>query len=173
MFSSRFRVGSHVPAALLVAATGLFVGACSSGDGTVQPMISDIDDAIDAIEVELGGAQDYFEVSAGLEAVTVVVATDDASTATTFSFADGTLSGPGEPVGADGATFRANAVAFDEGVIFDRVRTELDDPVIIDFAVQGGPEGTVVYDASVATDDGGVLLVLLGPDGTIQGVQAG
>ena len=41
----------------------------------------------------------------------------------------------------------------------------------VDFAIQGGPNDTVVYDASIASDGGGVLLVLLGPDGTIQGAQ--
>ena len=43
--------------------------------------------------------------------------------------------------------------------------------MIVDFAIQGGPDGTVVYDATVASDSGGVLRVLLGPDGGILGAQ--
>ena len=62
-------------------------------------------------------------------------------------------------------------MAFDTETIFDALRDELDDPVIVDFAVQGS-EGGPVYDATVASDSGGVLLVLLGADGRVLAVQA-
>ena len=53
-----------------------------------------------------------------------------------------------------------------------RVRAELDDPVIVDFTVQGGSDGSVIYDATVASESGGRLLVLLDANGEILGVQA-
>ena len=61
---------------------------------------------------------------------------------------------------------------FDADQIFDRVRAELDDPVIVDFTVQGGSDGSVTYDATVASESGGRLLVLLDANGEILGVQA-
>jgi len=77
-----------------------------------------------------------------------------------------------EPVGeASGETFTADEIDFDPDRIFVQLRDELDDPVIVDLAIQGGPNDTVVYDATVASEGGGVLLVLLGPDGAILAVQ--
>jgi hypothetical protein len=131
--------------------------------------VSDIDDALAAVESELGGPQRYFEVSADLAQVTVFVESDGG--ATPYVYADRRLV-PGETVaGATGATFMASAVTLAADRIFDRVRSELNDPAIIDFAVQGGPDGAVVYDATVASKSGGVLLVLLADDGEILGVQ--
>ncbi|NNE11929.1 MAG: hypothetical protein HKN41_06735 [Ilumatobacter sp.] len=119
-----------------------------------------------------GTPQEYFEVSASLESVGFVVAVDDATAAEQGTWTpDGGLVGP-EPVGeASGETFTADEIDVDADVIFDQLRDELDDPVIVDFAVQGGPDGTVIYDATVASENGGVLLVLLGADGQILGVQ--
>jgi hypothetical protein len=64
-------------------------------------------------------------------------------------------------------------VAFDPDTILDGVLDELDDPVISRFVVVGGPGGAVQYAASVVSEQGGVLDVLLGPDGTIQSVDPG
>ena len=38
---------------------------------------------------------------------------------------------------------------------------ELGDPAIIDLAIQGSADGGVIYDVSIASEAGGVLLVLL------------
>ena len=85
---------------------------------------------------------------------------------------DGAFTAP-EPVGpASGSVFSAAAVDFEPGEIFAALREELSDPVIVDFAVQGGPDGSAVYDATVLSDSGGTILVLLAPDGTVLGAQA-
>ncbi|MDW3212538.1 MAG: hypothetical protein R8G01_00955 [Ilumatobacteraceae bacterium] len=156
-------------------ALGLLAAACggSGGDaGVPGPRIELIPDAVAAIEDHYGAPQEYFEISAGLDAVGFVVAVDEATMAEQGSYgSDGTFVAP-EPVGeASGETFFADQIDFDPDLIFEQVREELDDPVIVDLAIQGGPNDTVVYDASIASDGGGVLLVLLGPDGTIQGAQ--
>lgn len=144
------------------------ITSCGDHSGA-EPRVSDIDDALAAVETELGGPQQYFELSADLSQVTLFV--ESAGGATPYVYADRALL-PGDTVaGATGATFTARAVAFEEDRIFDRIRAELDDPAIIDFAVQGGPAGAVVYDATVASKAGGVLLVLLAADGEILGVQ--
>lgn len=159
--------------ALVVAAVAL--AACggdddAGGDAPV-PLVDQIAPALAAVDARYGSPQEFFEASADLEGVGVIVAVDDATAAERLRFEDGELSDP-EPLGeASGATFRAGDVAFDTETIFDGLRAELDDPVIVDFAVQGS-EGGAVYDATVASDNGGVLMVLLGPDGRVLAVQA-
>ena len=135
------------------------------------PIVDQIAPALAAVDAHYGSPQDFFEASADLEGVGVIVALDDATAAERFRFEGGELSEP-EPLGeASGATFRSADVEFDTGTIFDALRDELDDPVIVDFAVQGS-EGGAVYDATVTSDNGGVLLVLLGADGRVLAVQA-
>ena len=148
------------------------LGGCGGDDAPPEPLVGLIDEAIVAIEEHYGAPQRYFEISAGLERVSVIVAVDDATAAEQgYLDSDGGFTAP-EPVGpATGSTFAAVAVAFDADRIFDELRRELDDPVIIDFAVRGGGDDTVIYDASIASDAGGVLLVLLAPDGRILGAQ--
>lgn len=158
---------------MVVSAVALLPACGGDGDSSApEPLVGSIPDAVSAVEEFYGEPQEYFEISAGLEQVGFVVAVDDATAAEQGSFsADGEFTAP-EPVGdASGATFTADRIVFDPDRIFDRLRDELDDPVIVDFAVQGGPNGTVVYDATVASDNGGLLRVFLGPEGQIQGAR--
>jgi hypothetical protein len=145
--------------------------ACGSDSGRSEPVVDQIDDAIAAVEVAVGGPQEFFEIAADVARVRLFVATPTGADA--FLFEDGQLIGEAVAVeGAAGAAFEASTIAFDPERIFEGLRAELNDPVIVDFAIQGGPNGAVVYDATVASDSGGVLLVLLGPTGQVLGVQA-
>ena len=102
----------------------------------------------------------------------VFVATDDESTATAFVYLDGELEEPAPPQGVEGgATFRADAVDFDPDVVLDTVATELEDSVIGQFVVVGGPGGAVRYEAIVTSDLGGSLSVVVGPDGEVRSVD--
>ncbi len=153
----------------------IVVAAACGGDDrrAVEPVVDLIPDAVAAIEAHYGAPQVYYEISAGLESVGVIVAVGDATAAEQGSYStEGGLVVP-EPVGAaSGATFASTDITFDPDRVFDQIRDELDEPVIVDFAIQGGPDGVVIYDVTVATEGGGVLLVLVAADGTIQGVQA-
>ncbi len=156
-------------------ALGLVLASCGGpGDDadTAGPLVELIPDAVAAVEDHYGAPQEYFEISAGRDAVGFVVAVDGATMAEQGSYgADGEFVAP-EPVGeASGETFFADEIDFDPDRIFEQVREELDDPVIVDLAIQGGPNDTVLYDASIASEGGGVLLVLLGPTGAILGAQ--
>ena len=158
---------------LVLPAIAMLLVACGGAEPSAAPIVDRIDDAIAAVEQHYGAPQRFFEISANIEAVGVIVAVDDGTAAEQGGYAaDGGFTIP-EPVGpASGSTFTPEAITFDPDRIFDQLRDELDDPAIIDFAIQGTPNGSVVYDATVASEAGGVLLVLLGPSGEILGVQA-
>jgi hypothetical protein len=163
----------RIAAALL--ATSLAVAGCAGGgDGAPGGILTDrIDDAIFAVETHYQAPQDFFEISATSEQVSVIVAVDDA-TAAEQAFWD-PEDGLVEPVprgDATGATFRAQDLDFDPDRILDRVAEELPDSEIVDLAITGGGQGAVIYDAQVRSEQGGILLVRLGSDGSILGVQA-
>lgn len=162
-----------VAVVMAVVAAGVVAAGCGGSSGASPgPLVGEIDEALAAVEARYGGPQDYFEVSADSERVSVIVAVDGATAAERALYVDGELVGP-ESVGpASGATFRAEAIEVDPDRVFDELREQLDDPDIVDFAVQGGPDGSVAYDATVRSRQGGTLLVLLGADGRILGTQA-
>ena len=158
-------------AALLCA---VLVG-CGDGDEdppAAVPRVAEITPAITAVESELGGPQDYFEINATPQFVNVIVATDGGSMATAFLYLDGDLQPPAPPEAAGGETFRAGDLDFDPDAILAGIADELDEPTIAQFVVVGGPGSAVQYSAFVTSAEGGVLDVLLGSDGAVLGVEA-
>lgn len=157
--------------------------ACGGATEQDGPVVDRIDEALDALSVEIGvGDPALFEMAVDLTGITLVLAETEIASdtgevtgtfATPYRWEDGAIARAGETRAADGAQFPASAVAFDPDRIFERIRAELDSPDIVDLVIQGGPEGTTVIDATVVNDKGGTLLVLLGDDGAILGVQAG
>jgi hypothetical protein len=151
------------------------LGGCGGDDDdqpAVVPVVAEISPAIAAVEAELGGPQDFFEVNATPQLVNVFVATDGGTTATAYVYLDGELQPPAPPRDvAGGETFRADALDFDPDAIFTGIADELGDPTVTQFVVVGGPGGAVQYSAFVSSSAGGVLDVLLGPDGAVLGVQ--
>ena len=102
------------------------------------------------------------------------MATDDATSAIAYVFLGGELQPPAPPRDvAGGETFDAAALDFDPDAIFTGIAEGLDDPDVTQFVVVGGPNGAVQYSAFVVSSEGGVLDVLLGPDGTVLGVNPG
>ena len=170
------RAGTLAPVmrrALAVSLSVLLGVGCGGGGGSVaEPIVGRIPEAVAAVEEFYGAPQEYFEISAGLEEIGISVAVDDATAVERASWSpDGGLTAP-TPVGeATGATFTAAAIDLDPDRIFERLHDELDDPTIIDLAVTGGPNDTAIYDATIASTSGGVLLVLLGRSGEILAVQ--
>jgi len=151
------------------------LAGCGDGDdGSAGfPLVAEIAPAIGAVEAEIGGPLDYFEVNATPQLVNLFVATDGGSTATAYVYLDGELQPPAPPQGvASGETFRADALDFDPEVIFDGIADELREPAVTQFVVIGAPGGAVQYSAFVTSSEGGVLDVVLGPDGSVLGVNA-
>lgn len=161
------------PVRLAVVAVALVAASGCAADDEGGPLVDRIDDAIFAVETHYQAPQDFFEISATDEVVSVIVAVDDATAAEQafWTIEDGLI----EPVAIaamDRPTFRSGDLDFDPDNVLDRLRDELPDSEIVDFAVTGAGNGAVVYDARVQSEQGGVLLVLLGADGRILGVQS-
>ena len=128
-----------------------------------------------AVEAELGGPQEYFEINATSQLVNLFVATDDKSTATAYVYLGGGLYQPAPPRDvAGGETFRcrrrSTSIPMPSSPASPR---GFEEPDVTQFVVVGGPNGAVQYSAFVVSSEGGILDVLLGPDGTVLGVNPG
>jgi hypothetical protein len=141
----------------------LLVGCGGGSEVPPAPLIGDIPAAL----AEFAPDTELYQVSATLEAVEVVAKTSDQAVG--YRYATGALS-DGEPLGpAEGFTFVPADVAFDPERLLAGLNADLDHPVVTRVDVIAGADG-VVYSAEVLSDRGGVLLVDLGPDGSVQGV---
>ena len=135
------------------------------------PRVDMIAPAIAAVEAELGGPQEYFEINATSKLVNVIVAVNDATVAQYWVYLDGELTS-GQAQDAQGNTFTAAAVTFDPDAVLTQIQRDLPDSSIDLFFVQGGADGSVRYTALVSSQAGGQLEVVVGPDGTVQQAAA-
>jgi len=166
--------------AVLAAAVAMGVSACGSTADVARPVVGDIPAAVADLEEEVGSDLEYFEISADLGGVTLILAETAVESsgetlgmfATTYRWEQGEITTDGETLPAEGATFQASAIDLDPETLFERIDAELSVPVIADVAIQGNGTGSTVIDATVVNDKGGTLLVLLAGDGRILGVQA-
>ena len=159
------------PASFAALAVWVLSG-CAGGAEVDGPMVDRIDDAVFAVETHYQAPQEFFEISATDSVVSVIVAVEDGTAAEQafWSPEDGLI----EPVPMgpmERPTFRSGDLDFDPGKVLDRMRDELPESELIDFAVTAASDGVVIYDSRVQSAQGGVLLVLLGPDGRILGAQ--
>jgi hypothetical protein len=156
-------------AALGAAALVPMLGACGSDDDPAL-RVDLVDDAVAAVEAELGGPQQYFEINATPDLVNLYVADDAAARATSYIYRpDGTLDPPVGPGAAEGETFGADAIDVDEGSVLDDVLAELSESVPLAFAITGTAAGAVQYQVILQSLRGGRLAVYVGGDGTILG----
>jgi hypothetical protein len=129
-----------------------------------------VDDAIAAVETQLGGLQQYFEINATDLLVNLFVAVDDATKAQPFVFLQDELNSQ-EPKAAEGNTFAASAVDFDPQTVTSCVADELPQSQATAFEVLGGPGGAVGYSVIVNSPEGGQLVVAVDGDGHVLSVD--
>jgi hypothetical protein len=168
--------------ALALAAVLVVLGACGSdGDTavtvpavpapTAASFVGDVTEAIAAVEAELGGPQEFFEVTASARFTNVFVAVDEASAAVPYLYVDGELEAPG-PVreGASGNTFVADDVEIDPAVMLSGVAAELPDTTIDALSVYGDGVGAV-YVLAATSAAGGRLDIVVTADGAVVSVD--
>lgn len=169
-----------------VVAAAIALGACSDSggsstetvassttisDGTAGtlPLVGKIHDAVNALEAKLGGPQQYFEINATAHLVNVIVALNDGKVAQPWVYIDGELSST-DGAAATGFSFAASALNFDPAKVLSKLQEQLPESSPDLFFVEGGEGGTVRYSVAVTSKQGGQLVVIVGPDGSVQSV---
>jgi len=134
------------------------------------PLVDQIGPAIEALETELGGPQQYFEINATSQLVNLFVALNDGAVVQAWVYLDGELSSTeGQP--ADGGTFAAADLDFDPALVLGKIADELPGSTLGSFYVNGDGAGNVKYGLLVTSDKGGGLDVTVGADGSVLSVD--
>lgn len=135
------------------------------------PIVEQIAPAIAALEAELGGPQQYFEINATSQLVNLWVSLNDGAVAQPWVYLAGELSSDEGRPGATGFTFTAAQVGFDPAVVMSEVAEQLPTATLDSFHVFGAKGGDVVYHLLVTSDKGGALEVAVGADGAVLSVD--
>ncbi|MEO1056018.1 MAG: hypothetical protein AAFY28_03810 [Actinomycetota bacterium] len=155
------------------------VAACAGDDGDGSdgsgvdgpPIVTELLAAVDAVEDELGAGQEYFEVTSTGQLVNVFVAIDDATAAVPYVYLDGELQDPAPALeGASGQTFLAADITV-EGTVLDRVDDELPDATVDALSVEGSAGAGVRYVIAARSAQGGILDIVVAPDGAVLSVD--
>jgi hypothetical protein len=160
-----------------IVAVAVSMAACGGDDddgrgAALRPQLETIAPAIEAVEAELGGPQEYFEITAEPQRVQLYVARADATQVAPYVFVGGELAAAGDAASASGGTFGVDALDFDADTVLDGLDAALDSPDVIGFSVAGNDQGHVQYQAIVRSEQGGLLDVVLAADGAVQSVTA-
>jgi len=134
--------------------------------------VDEIDDAVAAIETQLGAKQQFFEINATSSLVNLIVALNDGKVAQPWVYLDGQLSST-EGAPATGFTFDSSALDFDPDKVLSQIQTELPQSTVDLFFIEGGKDGTVQYSVAVSSSQGGQFIVVVGPDGAVKSVDPG
>lgn len=126
-----------------------------------------IDDALAAVDADVPGRQQYFEVTANAQLVRLFVADEQRSQVTTYLYVDGQVTVSGEPEPATGFTFAASNLSYDPDTMLDDVGKELPDAVVEEFSIVGTEGGAPRYAAFVRSERGGRLDVVLSAAGEV------
>lgn len=144
-------------------------------DGTAQseadlPAVALIPEAIAALEQQLGGPQQYFEVNATARLVNLFVALNGATVAQSWVYVDGQLTS-NEGQAASGGTFVADNVDLRPDEVLGTVRTQIPEAILETFYVHGDGKGNVEYGVLTSAQCGGGLDVVVGADGSVKSVD--
>ena len=159
----------------VVAGCVLLTTTCGGDDDdAVRPVLDQIAPAIAAVEAELGGPQQYFEINATPQVVNLFVATDDATTVTPYVYVGGELASTGRAGDGGGGDVRGRRARRST-----RRRSSTGSPTSCrtptsccsrSSAARAAPCSTR---PTVQSEAGGTLEVVLDPDGTVRSVDPG
>jgi hypothetical protein len=135
------------------------------------PRVDLIAEAVAALEAKLGGPQQFFEINATSKLVNLIVSLNDDTLAQPWVYLDGELTST-DPAAANGFSFAASALDFDPDKVLSKLEAELPESSPDLFFVEGGEGGIVRYSVAVSSAQGGQLIVVVGPDGTVESVDA-
>jgi hypothetical protein len=138
--------------------------------GDVLPRVDLIDDAVAALEAKLGGPQRFFEINATSRLVNLFVELNGGKLVQPWVYLDGELSSTAV-LDANGHSFAGTALDFDPTKVLSHVQTELPQSRPDVFFIEGGEGGVVRYSVTVTSQQGGQLVVVVGPDGTVKSVD--
>ena len=166
--------------ALVLSATGCSAAATpapSSASTTTlavlsgaPPRVDLIGKAIAALEAQLGAPQQYFEINATSQLVNLFVSLNGGKVVKPWVYLDGELSST-EGHDASGFTFAKTALDFDPAKVLSHVQSELPQSKPDAFIIEAGQGGIVRYSVTVSSPQGGQLVVVVGPDGTVKSVD--
>ena len=146
-------------------------GPAECAPGAPVLLVDQIDDAIAAVEAELGGPQEYFEINATSLLVNLFVADVATQTVTPYAYVGGELTSEDPLDGAQGYTFVADQVQVDDQRVLSCVVPALPDSTVDVFFVEGA-DGGVRYTVLTSNDKGGQLTVEVSGEGQVIGVDA-
>lgn len=127
--------------------------------------------AVTALEAELGGPQRYTEINVQTGLVNLFVALDD-GTELAYVFRDGDLEAPaGAQPQLDGAVaFDLSDIPLDVAATFpEQLAAELPETRLVGLSLADHGDAGVGWLASLLSDQGGVLDVLISPSGAVVG----
>lgn len=175
---------------VFVVVAGLLMGACSSDSSGVPtspavticepsvtaqpddqlPNLANITAAIAALEKELGGPQQYFEINATARVVNLFVALNEGKVAQAWLWVDGELSSK-EGQAASGGTFAASDMDYEADKVLGQIRTKVPDVILESFYVNGNGTGSTLYGVLATAQCGGGLDIVVGPTGAVKSVD--
>jgi hypothetical protein len=137
-----------------------------SRDPAGLPRVDLVRPAIAALEAQLGGPQQFFEINATSKLVNLIVALNDNTYAQAWLYLDGQLSSK-DAQPASGHTFAASALTFDPATILAQISSDLPNSALDFFYVLGGADGSVQYKVDLSSNQGGQLEVVVAADGKV------
>lgn len=191
------RLGRGLGVASVLLLVGLAAAGCSDSDGSTTtvageggsgpqvticdpdgapqadedlPQVAMIVEAVEALEAELGGPAEFFEINVTARLVNLFVALNDAELVQPWLYIDGELSSQ-EAQPATGGTFTAADLGFDPESVLSGIRVEVPEAILESFYIQGDGQGNLLYGVLASARCGGGLDIIVGGDGTVKSVD--
>jgi hypothetical protein len=129
-----------------------------------------ISTAIERVEAELGGPQEYFEINATDLLVNLFVSVEDGTKVKPYVFIEDELNSK-DPQAAEGNTFAASAVELDPRKVTSCVTDELPESQATAFEIIADAQGTPQYSIVTTSPQGGQLIVAVNGQGQVLSVD--